>query len=118
VCTVGDLIIAINNSTTGQSSINNAHWIVISNKILYTNGEGLNLNNDTFSVDFGTTAGTVAEGDHNHNSVYASLSHTHGNINNDGTIGSGNALIRTTYGEISIGPLLGNNTDQFLNNAG
>lgn len=45
----------------------------------YTNGAGLNLDGNTFSVNFAGsgTATTVARSDHNHDAVYASILHHH-----------------------------------------
>lgn len=39
------------------------------NNTTYSAGTGLNLSGTTFSTDFGTTAGTVSEGDHTHTNM-------------------------------------------------
>ena len=53
---------------------------------------------------FGTSSGTFAEGNHTHSS-YASSTHTHGNLSNDGKLGttSGKPVITTTGGAITTG---------------
>lgn len=53
---------------------------------------------------FGTTSGTFAEGNHTH-SGYASSTHTHGNLSDDGKLGttSGKPVITTTGGAITTG---------------
>ena len=56
-------------------------------------------------------------------STFTPTSHTHGKITNNGYIqdelnSNSNALLRTVDGEIDLGPSLGSNTTQFLNNAG
>ena len=162
-CDVGDLIIAIQDASPSQGSINNAHWIVAQGKIqnvvtnpspatinhvpifadgtgkvigdsgftlgksvpadaqftdtTYTNGTGLELEDTTFSVKFGTTAGTVAEGNDARFAALAPITHTHGNISNDGMLGTGNNLLRTSSGEIVAGPNIGNDTKKYLSNA-
>lgn len=57
----------------------------------YTNGTGLNLNGTTFSVKYGTEADTAAQGnDSRLSDARTPKSHTHGNIQNDGTLGTAN----------------------------
>lgn len=73
----------------------------------YNNGAGLNLNGTTFSVIYGTTANTAVEGnDSRLSDARPPTSHTHGNITDDGKIGTGNALLKTSNGEIQAGPAL------------
>ena len=83
--------------------------------------------------DFGTTSGTFAEGNHNHDTAYADISHshtkseitdfpsemtpsshTHGDITNDGKLGStaNKPLITTTGGKITTGAF-GTSANQF-----
>lgn len=122
-CEPGALIIAINDALPNQSAINTSHWAVITTQN-YSNGTGLdlNLNTNEFSVIYGTTAGTAAEGnDPRLSDARTPLEHTHGNISNDGTIGNGNALVRTTNGAITVGPSISSNlqdVNKYLNNWG
>lgn len=48
----------------------------------------------------------------------ARISHTHGNITNDGYVGTGNTLLKTINGSVTAGPTIGTDTTKFLNNKG
>lgn len=133
----------INNAVIGPNYAEDEHIVVFdgtSGKIIkdsgitlpvnpqftdttYSAGNGLLLNNTTheFSVDFGNTANTVTQGnDPRLSDARTPTSHTHGNISNNGTIGTSttNALLRVTNGEIDIGPIFGTNANKFLNELG
>ena len=75
--------------------------------------------NTGFNKDFGTTAGTVAEGnDSRLSNARTPLSHTHGNITNDGKIGStANLVIQTTTNGVLSAKTAGT-TSQFLRGDG
>lgn len=45
-------------------------------------------------------------------------SHTHGNISNDGKVGTGNTLLKTVSGTVTAGPTIGTDATKFLNNKG
>lgn len=63
----------------------------------YSGGTGLTLTGTTFSVDYGTTAGTAAQGnDARLSDARTPLAHTHGNVTNDGKIGSTANLVVVT----------------------
>ena len=56
---------------------------------------------------------------HNHDTQYANINHTHGNISNNGMLNTANALVKTGLdGAITVGPLLGNSATSFLNQLG
>ena len=122
-CEPGALIIATHKAAANQSLINTSHWAVVTTRTYY-NGDGLNLDLSTneFSVIYGTTSGTAAEGnDPRLSDARIPLEHTHGRISNDGTIGNGNALVRTADGEITTGPTISSSSSdagKFLNNLG
>ena len=60
----------------------------------YTNGTGLNLSNGTFSVKYGNTTGTAVEGnDSRLSDARTPTSHTHGNIQNNGTLQTNDVTI-------------------------
>ena len=99
----------------------------------YVNGTGLNLNSQTnaFSVIYGNTAGTAVQGnDARLSDARAPLSHTHGAIQNNGTlqqhdvaIGAGDKLVVTdnSDGNIVVRSSLafdGSTTTKFLSQKG
>lgn len=81
--------------TLVYDSANSGRWYIVGDidtDTTYTNGTGLNLTGTTFSVKYGNTEGTAAQGnDSRLSDARTPLSHTHGNINNNGTIGTANA---------------------------
>ena len=123
-----DQHVAIFDGNTGKLIADSGYTIntsvpehaVFTDTTYSVDSDGLSLNaNNEISIVYGTTQGTVARGNHNHDTSYATLNHTHGVINNDGSItNGGNALLRTTGGDITLGPTLGNDATKFLNNTG
>lgn len=122
-CEPGALIIAIHDAIPNQSSINSSHWAIITTSS-YSNGTGLDLNLSTneFSVIYGSTAGTAAEGnDPRLSDARVPLDHRHGNISASGELGDGNTLVRTNDGVITTGPIISDNpvdANKYLNNLG
>ena len=94
----------------------------------YLAGDGLTLDpsTNTFDVDFGNTATTVAVGNHNHDTQYAPIGnyaagdHVHGIISNDGTVvNAANALLKIdNQGTIAVGPQLSSNEILVLSQKG
>ena len=63
----------------------------------YSAGTGLQLDSTTFSVKYGTASGTACQGnDSRLSNARTPTSHTHGNISNDGKIGSASGKIVVT----------------------
>lgn len=83
----------------------------------YTNGQGLNLRNNEFSVDFNEV---VRTNDVRLSDARAPLAHSHGNIDNDGVLSNANndGLIHTINGEIVAGPAFTSDTTRYLNSTG
>jgi len=72
----------------------------------YTAGTGLTLSNGSFSVNYGTTSTTACAGnDSRLSNARTPTSHTHGNITNEGAIGStaNKPIITTTSGKLTTG---------------
>lgn len=62
----------------------------------YSAGTGLSLSETTFSVNYGTTASTACVGnDSRLSDKRTPKSHTHGNITNDGLLGTANRVVIT-----------------------
>ncbi|MBI5218917.1 MAG: tail fiber domain-containing protein [Bacteroidia bacterium] len=59
---------------------------------MYQAGTGLSMNGTTFSADFGTSAGTIAEGNHTHPDYTAGGSNGNIQFNNNGTFGGNTNL--------------------------
>lgn len=119
--------VAMFDDSTGKYIIDSGYTIessvppnAIFTDTTYDEGNGITIDShNRINVEYGTTANTAAEGnDSRLSDARTPLPHTHGNISDDGYLGTGNALLRTTYGEIEAGPTLGNNTNTFLNNTG
>lgn len=85
----------------------------------YTGGTGLTLSGTTFSVDYGTTAGTAAQGnDARLSDTRTPKSHTHGLITNEGKIGTTANLILTTGTGGSIEVMAAGTNSQYMRGDG
>lgn len=82
---------------------------------LYSNGTGLNLSDEIFSVKYGDTAGTAAQGnDSRLSDARIPLAHTHGKITDDGAIGSTANLIVRTGIDGELNAMAAGSAGQFL----
>lgn len=85
----------------------------------YTGGTGLTLSGTTFSVDYGTTAGTAAQGnDARLSDTRTPKSHTHGLITNEGKIGTIANLVLTTGAGGSIEVMAAGTNSQYMRGDG
>lgn len=85
----------------------------------YTGGTGLTLSGTTFSVDYGTTAGTATQGnDARLSDTRTPKSHTHGLITNEGKIGTIANLVLTTGTGGSIEVMAAGTNSQYMRGDG
>ena len=108
----------VTNNILRWSSLGSAVWGA-DNNTTYTGGTGLTLTGTSFAVDYGTAAGTSAQGnDSRLSDARTPVSHVHGNISNTGAIGvTANLPILTTTSGVLTAKTAGIAT-QYLNGLG